>query len=219
VNINKETKIYGSFSASPGNFGCEFHNEGFRALHINAIYKAFRIKDIRRAMDAMRVLDIRGAGVSMPFKQEAILVADYIETEAADIGATNTLVQRDGYITADNTDHIAIHTMLDCLPFDVLYILGNGGYSRAAQYVCKKLGKEYRLITRRNWTDIQKLNNELIFNCTPVERDKVKPPESCSYLDCLVSTDTGRTLARVQAAEQFRIYTGLPHPCANTSFA
>ena len=39
--INKETKIYCSFSSNPGNNGCIFFNSEFKELNMNAIYKSF----------------------------------------------------------------------------------------------------------------------------------------------------------------------------------
>ena len=39
MQINKDTKIYGSFSSNPGNNGCVFFNRKFQENNINAIYK------------------------------------------------------------------------------------------------------------------------------------------------------------------------------------
>ena len=39
--IDKDTKIYGSFSNNPGNNGCKFFNAQFKKEGINAIYKSF----------------------------------------------------------------------------------------------------------------------------------------------------------------------------------
>ena len=44
--INKDTKIYGSFSNNPGNNGCKFFNKKFQENNINAIYKSFYSNNI-----------------------------------------------------------------------------------------------------------------------------------------------------------------------------
>ena len=38
--INKDTKIYCSFSSNPGNNGCIYFNTKFQQNNINAIYKS-----------------------------------------------------------------------------------------------------------------------------------------------------------------------------------
>lgn len=212
MNINKDTEIYGSFSAEPGNFGCEYHNRGFQKLGINAIYKSFKVTNIEDAFKAMRTLNIRGAGISMPFKVEACKWVDKDDATVRDIGATNTVTQKDGVIKAYNTDYIAVSVVLGRHKFETLTILGRGGYSRTVQRVCWQLEKEFQLITRDNWDEIQQLSNTTIFNCTPLPKDQVKPPESCKYIDCLVATETGRELAEIQARHQFQIYTGQAYP-------
>lgn len=219
MNINKNTKIYGSFSSNPGNFGCEFHNEGFQKLGIDAIYKSFKIQNIEQAIGAMKTLDIQGVGISMPFKKEVINYVDITTSEIDEIGAVNTLVNEKGSIVAYNTDYIAASSVLAVEEFEILYILGNGGYSKAVQYACKLMGKKFQIITRSNWDKIHSLDNALIFNCTPVEKDFIRPPESCKYIDCLISTQTGQTLSTIQAAEQFRLYTGQQYPCRISSSA
>ena len=158
LNIDKNTQIYGSFSSKPGNFGCEFHNKGFQALGINAIYKSFQISNIQRALEAMQTLDIRGAGISMPFKKDVIGYVDILSEEVELIGAANTLLlDQDGHIKAHNTDYIAIRKFLANYEFDVLNILGNGGYSRAAQYACQLMRKEFKIFNRNNWDDLYRL--------------------------------------------------------------
>lgn len=216
VNINKDTAIYGSFSQEPGNFGCEFHNKGFQVLRINAIYKSFKIFNIRHALDAMRTLDIKGAAVSMPHKVDVVKFVDEISPEVEVIGAANTLVQdvdRNGSIKALNTDYIAAREYLAALHTTAhLHILGNGGYSKAVQYACIQLEMDFTIYDRDNWDNLYRLRNELIFNCTPQTRDWVRPHESCEYIDCLITTETGQQLSTIQAKAQFKIYTGQDYP-------
>ena len=46
--INKDTKLYGSFSDKPGNNGCMFFNKGFKKHKIDAIYKSFYSTNIKK---------------------------------------------------------------------------------------------------------------------------------------------------------------------------
>ena len=190
-----------------------FHNKGFRELHINGIYKSFKIDDIGNAVLAMKTLDIKGAGISMPFKIRCLKYIDYQSAEVNIIEAANTLVHHNGKITAYNTDYLAAKSFIANLTFDgVLNILGQGGYSRAVQYACRQLNKKYDIFNRDNWDDLHSLKDSVIFNCTPMNEEWVNPPPSCMYIDCLASTETGQALSDLQAKAQFKIYTEHDYP-------
>ena len=65
------------------------------------------------------------------------------------IGAVNTVINDNGYLIGYNTDYLAAKELLDeCLGVD-LYILGNGGYSRAGKTRFKDLGYKPNIITRK----------------------------------------------------------------------
>ena len=111
---------------------------------------------------------------------------------------------------AYNTDYEAAKTVLDRCPGLDLYILGNGGYSKAVQEAAKSLGYNPHIITRSNWEEINLIkSNTITYNCTPVENIKVK---SKYFIDCIVTTETGKELATLQASHQFKLYTGLEFP-------
>ena len=207
--VDKDTKLYCSFAKKAGSTGCMFHNSGFAKHKINAIYKSFSVDRIDKAVQAMRVLDIKGAGITMPFKTE---VLDYIDNpmkEVLDIDACNTLVNNNGIITGYNTDYLSVADFLAPLKLKNIIVLGNGGYSKAVKTACNNLKINVNCITRSNWKDINDLKEETVFNCTPVEN--IKLHESNYFIDCIVSTSTGRKLANQQAAYQFKIYTGVDY--------
>ena len=53
--INKDTKLYGSFSDKPGNNGCMFFNKGFKKHKIDAIYKSFYSTDIKKTIGSNNI--------------------------------------------------------------------------------------------------------------------------------------------------------------------
>ena len=91
-----------------------------------------------------------------------------------------------------------------------LYILGNGGYANAVKTAAKSLDYNYKHIDRNNWQDIKSINNSIIYNCTPVENIEVN--KSNTFIDCIVTTETGRRLASIQASYQFKLYTKISAP-------
>ena len=72
MQINRDTKIYCSFSNNPGNNGCLFFNQKFQKENKNAIYKSFYSDNILQSVEAVKTLKISGFAVSMPFKIEIL---------------------------------------------------------------------------------------------------------------------------------------------------
>lgn len=203
--INKDTKIYGSFSNNPGNNGCKFFNSKFKEDNINAIYKSFYSSNIRDSINAVKILGIKGCAISMPFKVKVLKYVDIITPEATAIGAANTIINHNNILTAYNTDWLGVYKFLSSASYleNNITILGNGGFSKAVQYACNRLNITFNIIKRNNWGLVPTLKG-IIFNCTPVE------VTTQGYLiDGRPNTDTGLTLANLQALEQYKIYTNV----------
>ena len=204
IMINKDTKIYCSFSSNPGNNGCIFFNDEFERNGIDAIYKSFYSDDIKKSIEAVKSLGIKGFALSMPFKIEALDYVDEVEDSAKKIGSINTVVNKGGYLKGYNTDWIGVKKYFEIRRFDSIYIIGNGGFSKAVQYTCNVMDIGFVIITRENWNIIEELEDKIIFNATPVDINTDN-----FLIDGRPHTDTGREIALYQAKEQFKIYTGV----------
>lgn len=208
--IDKDTEIYCSFAKTAGNTGCQMMNTAFYYYGLNKIYKSFSVSNIQDAVNSVKTLGIKGFAITMPYKVEVLEYVDWMDDGVSDIGAANTVTNNNGTLKAYNTDYFAAKTILsESLGLD-LYILGNGGYSKAVQQAAKSLGYKPTIITRENWTDIKTIPyNSMVYNCTPVKNIEVK---SKQFIDCIVTTETGKRLATLQASKQFKLYTGLEFP-------
>jgi shikimate dehydrogenase len=198
--INKNTKIYCSFSSTPGNNGCIFFNTKFQENNINAIYKSFYSDNIKNSIEAVKTLDIKGFAVSMPFKVEVLKYVDEIDIATQEIGAANTITNNNGYLKAYNTDWLGIKNYFTSSSIDFLNIIGNGGFSKAAQFFCKTKNIPYKVVTRENWSEIKNLEG-YIFNATPIDiitKDKL--------IDGRPHTEQGKIISIIQAEEQYKIY-------------
>jgi shikimate 5-dehydrogenase len=82
-----------------------------------------------------------------------------------------------------------------------LFILGNGGFSKAVEYACNQLDIPYEVITRKDWDKVSNLEGT-IFNATPVDIE-VKG----TLIDGRPFTESGKQIAALQAEEQYKIYT------------
>ena len=208
--INKDTEVYCSFAKNAGNTGCQMMNTAFYYYGLNKIYKSFSIDSIINGIISVRTLNIKGFAVTMPYKTEVIRYVDEMTDDVKNIGAANTVINDNGNLIAYNTDYLAAKEVLDeCLGVD-LYILGNGGYSKAVSQAARDLGYNPKFIVRNNWSQIKDIKDSIIYNCTPVENIEVD--KSNDFIDCIVTTETGKRLATIQASHQFKLYTGLEFP-------
>jgi len=201
MQINKDTKIYGSFSSNPGNNGCIFFNTKFQKNNINAIYKSFYSNNIQKSIEASKTLNLSGFAVSMPFKKEVLDYVNEIDTNASLIGAANTIVNNNGYLKAYNTDWIGVYNYLKPNKYNFIYVLGNGGFSKAVQFALGKLNIPFYIIDRKKWGDIPNLKGT-IFNATPVD---VTTNET--LIDGRPFKEQGKQISLLQAEEQYKIYT------------
>jgi len=209
--INKDTMIFGSFAENAGNNGCVLFNSLFAKYNIDAIYKSFSVSNIEYAVSAARTLNFKGFAITMPFKKDVLKYVDEISEEVLEIGSANTILNYDGKLKAYNTDYLAAKAVLEVVKGfytkDSMFILGEGGYSLAVQYSAKKLGIDFSIINRKNWESIKEIKDSIIFNCTPVTNILVD--KSNKFIDCIVDTETGKMLSKIQASYQFELYTGI----------
>lgn len=112
------------------------HNACFQEYQINAIYLAFEIDKISKGIAAMKTLSIKGASVTIPFKESIMNHLDWIDEDALNIGAVNTIVNKDGKLLGYNTDFKAAIAPLK--PIGIknkrVCIIGAGGAAQAVAY-------------------------------------------------------------------------------------
>jgi len=151
--ITKNTQICVSLSSQPGGFGNLFHNYLYQKLGLDFIYKGCTTKDLRGAIEGIRALGIRGCGVSMPFKVEALKFMDELESKTREIGALNTIVNDQGRLIGFNTDYTAVSEILKSKSVDSSMrtaLLGSGGMARATAFALKDTGFKKVTILSRN---------------------------------------------------------------------
>lgn len=125
----------------------------YRALDLDFIYKAFAPVDIEQAVLGIRGLGIRGAAVSMPFKETVIPLIDSLDETASIISSVNTIVNTDGHLRGYNTDFAAVKSLLftnGLNPNHSVVVIGSGGMAKAVVAAVSDLGVNDCTVFSRN---------------------------------------------------------------------
>ena len=159
MSISGATRVAGvvgrpiSHSMSP-----ILHNAWLAAAGMDGVYVPFSVQPGRFTafVDSLRGGTVSGLNVTLPFKGEALALADEATFRARTADAANVLVFReDGTILADNTDGLGmLRAFAEQAPgFDPkagpVVILGAGGGSRGAAAACVEAGcRDVRIVNR-----------------------------------------------------------------------
>lgn len=122
-----------------------------------------------------------GLNVTIPYKQDVIAYLDFIDDDAKQIGAVNTIVNKNGKLYGYNTDFFGLKELIIKNKIEIkdkkVLILGTGGTSKTATQVCKALdAKEVLIVSRKSGDDVisyemaKNVHNDanVIINTTPV---------------------------------------------------
>lgn len=116
-----------------------------------------------------------GYNVTIPYKKDVLPFLHEVSVEAKEMGAVNTVLNKNGKLLGYNTDVGGILYTLKrkgvSLNGKTVLILGTGGASKAVEYVCKKQGAKYFFVSRNgeiNYQNCYDINAQVIINATPV---------------------------------------------------
>ena len=159
-DIDRETMICGlvgrpvMHSVSP-----HMHNAAFHTAGINGVYLPLEVRDVKTFVQRMvhprtRELDwnLRGLSVTAPHKSTVMELLDWIEPEAREIGAVNTIIVEDDKLRGFNTDAAGfiepLAKQLDSLNGLRVAVIGAGGAARAAVWALLKQHASVTLFAR-----------------------------------------------------------------------
>ncbi len=141
------------------------HNAAFMHLDLDMRYMAFRVERGRfpEALQGLKALGCRGVNVTVPYKEEAFLLAERLDPSALVIRAVNTMIFRDGVTCGCNTDVIGVRDAVNLLApgKKSALLLGAGGAGRAAALALAQEGFYPLGISNRNSERAGKLVDDL----------------------------------------------------------
>lgn len=133
------------------------YNYSFERLGLDYAYVAFDVKeqDVKQALEAMKLFNMRGMNVTMPDKIEAARCVDELSDAARIIGAVNTIVNEDGKLIGHNTDGIGFVKNLEDHGVTVqgkkITVAGGGGAATSIQVQCALDGaKEITIFNKKD---------------------------------------------------------------------
>jgi Shikimate 5-dehydrogenase len=179
----------------------------------------------------MEEKDFAAINVTIPYKQEVIPYLDELHPLAKEIGAVNTIVNKNGHYIGYNTDFYGFKYMLEHNNIEIsgkkCLILGTGGTSHTVEAVLKHMGAAKILVVSRTDKDDTIISYErcykehtdasVIINTTPVgmyPNIDSSPLDLTTFIQCEAVVDAIfnplKTMLALQAEEQdIKAVTGL----------
>ena len=164
------TKLKHSFSK-------DYFERKFKSLNYkNHSYKNFEINNLNSLRELISKNNISGLNVTIPFKEQILNYVDDLDDSAEKIGSINTIKVNKNKITGFNTDADGFEKSFKPLieNRNGAIILGNGGASKAVQYVLTKNKIKFKVISRsgeikyENLSNLDIVKNLILINATPL---------------------------------------------------
>jgi shikimate dehydrogenase len=163
-------------------FSKDYFNKKIKKERRKASYDIFDIANINEIHTILENnKNLRGLNVTIPYKESVIPFLDIIDKESKAIGAVNTIkIDKKNKLIGYNTDHYGFaKAIADFFPIKnkKAIILGNGGSSKAIDYVLKMMAFETLVVSRKKTKSsitYDKMDEDivsshhLIVNCTPL---------------------------------------------------
>lgn len=114
-------------------------------------YELISLPDEAAVYELLTGREFAALNVTIPYKETVMPMLDIIDDKAVNIGAVNTIVNRDGRLYGYNTDYDGFKYTLEVKDIDVsgkkVIVAGAGGAGKAVQAVLKDLGAKEIITT------------------------------------------------------------------------
>ena len=129
----------------------------------------------------MKKRDFCGINVTIPYKEKVIPMLDFVDPAALEIGAVNTVVNKEGKLYGYNTDYSGMKALINRIGLEIkgkkVLVVGTGGTSKTATRVLEDLGaREIIYVSHMahkgafTYEEVYSYHTdcEIIFNTSPV---------------------------------------------------
>ena len=143
MHISGTTRLLGLIGTPVGHSKSpQMYNYCFQKFNQDFAYFAFDVteENTEKAINSLKLLNFRGANVTMPLKNAVIPFLDRLSPAAKAIGAVNTIVNDDGVLTGHITDGAGYTLNLKAGSVSVkdkkITLVGAGGVASAIMIQC-----------------------------------------------------------------------------------
>ena len=155
MKVSSDTKLYAiigdpiEHSLSP-----VMQNVAFQHLDLDSVYLAFRVRpqDLEAAIAGMRSLGVLGFNITIPHKVSVMKYLDKVDYQAIEVGAVNTVVNKNGVFVGYNTDGAGALAALREENVELkgrrTVLLGAGGAARALAFSIAPLTESLVILNR-----------------------------------------------------------------------
>lgn len=126
----------------------KLHNVAYMKLGLDAELSAVAHEDIDVLVQLIQKRPFGLTAVTMPHKESIISFLDEVDPLAQEIGAVNTVVNRDGRLHGYNTDIVGIRYALRNVQPKTVMLLGAGGAARPVALWAREVGAELMVWNR-----------------------------------------------------------------------
>jgi quinate/shikimate dehydrogenase (NAD+) len=125
------------------------HERAAEALDLRCHYQLIEVagatrEELKLLLEGVRRLGFAGINVTYPYKEAVVDLLDELSRGAAQIGAVNTVVVRDGQLTGHNTDATgfarAVSPLVSASGHGTVAVIGAGGVGKAIGFALAGLG-------------------------------------------------------------------------------
>lgn len=142
------------------------HNNVIKSLGLDGIYTRYHLQDEEKLKQMFYELHLSGANITLPFKEQALKIADIKDAMALKIGSANTLILKNSKLYAYNTDAPGfLKSIEEFKGITTALILGAGGTARAIAYALKEKNIKVQIANR----SMAKFKNLKDFSCVLYE--------------------------------------------------
>ncbi len=155
-------------------------NAAIRHAGINGTYVPFMVHEnqLDQALQSLKVFNIAGANITVPYKEKAITYLDVLSEGANIIRAINTITIKDGVLKGFNTNAVGFMKAMDEAGCRVagqsVLVFGTGGVARAVVFMLNWLRATPIYVVGRNIEKSKALVHELGGEAVSIENIAAK---------------------------------------------
>ncbi len=125
------------------------HNYTIKTLQIDGCYGRTLLKNGNDLKKKFLNLNLTGANITVPFKENAYNLCDKVEGIAQNIQAVNTIIKKNNKLIGFNTDASGFYESIKSYKnIKNILILGAGGTAKAISFILKQKGYKVTLLNR-----------------------------------------------------------------------